>query len=121
MSGALTAVLIVATVFFSMVSIVKIISDNMMRRKILEKGMLDENIKYLYAQTSQQQVPASLKWGMVLIAVGAAIFIGQFFPHTFSEEATIGVMFLMAGLALILYYFIARRILKQSEEAETRK
>ncbi|MFQ5864602.1 MAG: DUF6249 domain-containing protein [bacterium] len=116
MSGELLAAVIVSIVFFSIVTIVKIVADNSVRRKLIDKEMVNEGVKYLYAHTFANQVPASLKWGMVLIAVGLAIFIAQFFPYTISDEATIGVMFVMGGLALILYYFIAKRMLKRSEE-----
>ncbi|MFQ5823134.1 MAG: DUF6249 domain-containing protein [bacterium] len=121
MSGELLAAVIVSIVFFSIVTIIKIIVDNSVRRKLIDKDMVNESVKYLYANTFANQVPASLKWGMVLIAVGLAIFIGQFFPYTFSDEATIGGMFILAGLALILYYFIARRMLKKSEEMSSKK
>ncbi|MFQ6112849.1 MAG: DUF6249 domain-containing protein [bacterium] len=121
MSGNLLAAVIVGIIFFSIITAIKIIADNSIRRKLIDKDMVNESVKYLYANTLVNQVPASLKWGMVLIAVGVAIFVGQFFPYTFSDEATIGVMFVLAGLALILYYFIARRMLKQSEETSAQK
>ncbi len=116
MSGELTGVFIVAIVFFSTVAVVKIVSDNIIRRRLIEKGNIDESVKFLYAHKFENNVPSSLKWGMVLIAVGAAILVGQYFPYTYHEEATISGMFIMAGLALVAYYFIAGRMAKKSEE-----
>jgi hypothetical protein len=52
---------------------------------------------------------------MVLIAVGGAILVGQLAPYSISEEVTISAMLIMAGLALIVYYFIAGRMTKKSE------
>ena len=115
MSDQLTAVLIVATIFSSIVIVVRTIADNRLRHKLIEKGMVDENIRYLTAVSSSETAPSSLKWGMVLIAVGAAVLIGQFVPYSFHEEATISAMFIMAGLALISYYFIARKMTGESE------
>ena len=81
----------------------------------------DEKVKYLYMNKLEAHVPSSLKWGMVLIAVGAAILIGQFVPYSYQEEATISGMFIMAGLALIVYYFIAGKIIKKAEEEKSLK
>lgn len=113
MSGNMIPIIIVPAIFFSFVAIVKIVSDNAIRRRLIEKGMLDEKVKYLYART--EQAPSSLKWGMVLIAVGVAILIGQIVPFEFQEEATLSGMFILAGLALILYYFIASKMLQKRE------
>lgn len=99
-----------------MAFIVKIILDNMTRRKLIDKGMLDENVKYLYAQKPESQVLSSLKWGMILIGVGIAIFIGQLVPPDLAEEVTIGGMFVLAGLGLVLYHVIASKMVKKSQD-----
>lgn len=96
--------------------IVKIIVDNSTRRKLIDKGMVDENIKYLFPDRLRSQTMASLKWGMVCIAIGGAVFVGQMVPRDLAEEVTIGAMFVLAGLGLIIYYAIATRVLKKSKE-----
>lgn len=116
MSGEMVPIIIVPAIFFSFVAMIKILSDNAVRRKLIDKGLIDENVKYLYSNRLESQAPASLKWGMVLIAVGAAILIGQFVPYSFQEEATISGMFIMAGVALIAYYFLAKRLIAKSKE-----
>ncbi len=110
MSGELTAVLIVATIFFSLTQIVRTIADNNLRKKLIDKDILDEKVKFLYQSRQEGQISNSLKWGMVLIAVGAAVLIGQYAPYRFHEEATISAMFIMAGLALIAYYVMAKQM-----------
>ncbi len=114
MSENLVPIIIVPTIFFCIVAIVKIVSDNVVRRKLIEKGMVNADVKYLFANT-MNGTPTSLKWGMVLIAVGAAVLVGQLVPFSISEEVTISAMLIMAGLALIVYYFIASRLSKKSE------
>jgi len=104
-------------IFFGVVAfIVKIILEHQTRKKLIEKGMLDENVKYLYADRPEDRILPSLKWGMILIGVGIAFFIGQLVPPELAEEITIGGMFLFAGLGLILYYAIANRMVKKLKE-----
>lgn len=111
----LESVLIVGIIFFALLALIKIVSDNRIRRKLIESGAVSENIKYLYAERMQYSVPSSLKWGLVLIGVGLAFLIGQLVPD-FSGEITIACMFIFAGVGLLLFYFIARQ--KQSEETK---
>ena len=116
MDEHLMSVMIVSIVFFSIIAFVKIISDNKIRSKLIDKEMVNEKAKFLYPSRLEYHVPAALKWGMVLIGVGLAFLIGQVVSSDISEEITIGSMFLLAGLGLVVYYFIAKRVIKQSDE-----
>lgn len=116
MSGELLAAVIVFIIFFSIVTVIRIIANNNIRRKLIERDLVNEKTKYLYTSTFEGQVPSSLKWGIVLIGVGLAILIGQMLPSDISDEVTISGMFIFAGLGLILYYFLASRIMKKSEK-----
>jgi hypothetical protein len=96
--------------------IVKQLSENKMRRQLIEKGLVDEKIKYLFLDKPKDYVSSSLKWGMVLIAVGLAVFVGQMAPPDLVQEITIGAMLIFGGLALVLYYIIASKRIKKSQE-----
>jgi len=103
------------TFFIVIAVIVKIVSDNRVKHKIVEKNMLNENVRYLFTDTLERHIPSSLKWGMVLIGVGLAFLIGRLVPYRISEEVTIGSMFLLAGLGLVAYYLIASHLVKKAK------
>jgi len=70
----------------------------------------------LVVTSAVDQSLSSLKWGLILTAIGAAIIIGtSSFSHD-TEENTISLMFLFAGLALIFHYFIAGRVLRKRKQ-----
>ncbi len=112
------AIFICGIVFVAIVSIVKIVTENRIQNKLIDKGLLDENVKYLHPDRLEYHVPSSLKWGMVLIGVGAAFIVGQLVPRDISEEVTIGSVFIMAGISLLAYYFIAGHQVKKMEEKD---
>ncbi|MFQ5649674.1 MAG: DUF6249 domain-containing protein [bacterium] len=113
----LIPLVVVPTIFFSIFAVIKTISDNNLRRKIVDKGMVDEHVKHLFQRQSLEYAPVSLKWGMVLIGVGASILIGQVVPYSFREEATISAMFILSGSALILYYVIAAKLAQRNDRS----
>ncbi len=104
------------TVLVVIAVIIKILSDNKLRRLAIEKGVVNEDMKYLYFDRFEGKVPSSLKWGFVLIGIGLALFIGQLFPYDMTDEITIGGMFFLAGVGLVVYYFVASRIFKKAKE-----
>jgi hypothetical protein len=97
------------SLFIVIAYIIKVISDNRVRHRLIEKGQVDESIKNVFMENTVLKSLQSLKWGMVLIALGLALFIGQFMPYDIREEITVGGMFLFAGIALLIYYSVVRR------------
>ena len=110
MSEGLTGVLIVFVIFSSAAFVIKVISDNRIRKRLIESGQVDEKVKYLFFKSGRRAADplSSVKWGMVLVAIGLALLLGQIFPYDITEEMTIGFMFLFAGLAFLIYYFIQK-------------
>ena len=110
--------LIPISIFVVVGYVIKVLSDNRVRKSLIEKGVIDENVKYLYADKGPLQYLSSLKWGLVLIGIGLAFLFGQFFPSRISEEMTVGGMFLFAGLGFLIYYFVAKEKLGQMNQKE---
>ena len=105
-------VLIPIVMFLVPVAIIKIVADNRIRNKLIDKGMVDEKAKYLYANQVILQPLASFKWGLVLIGIGLAFFIGNIWD--LHEELVVGLMFILAGLGFFVYYFLATREIKNN-------
>ena len=59
----------------------------------------------------------SIRWGLVLIGIGAALFLGNLFPEHINDEMTIGFIFFFSGLAFLVYYLLMK---KEAEDAETK-
>jgi len=110
-----TDVFIVAIIFFSFFGVVKVISDNRLRQKLIDRGELGENIKHLYTSPKYQTL-SSLKWGFVLVGLGLALLIGQLIPVDIQDEIIVGAMFILAGSGLLLYYYISNQLQKKSNQ-----
>jgi hypothetical protein len=94
------------------VIIIALIARHRERMSMVEKGMSAEDIKALYVRGVTQKNPlGSLKWGMLLVAVGLAVLAGLYFDTTFYAPEGIypGLIALFGGIALIVFYSIARK------------
>lgn len=107
-------ILIPISFFIVTAFIIKVISDNKIRHRLIEKGEIDEKIKYLFTDKIQLKNLSSLKWGLVLTGIGLALFVGQLFPYAISEEMTIGGMFMFAGFGFIIYYILTKRMTNET-------
>ncbi|MBN2356307.1 hypothetical protein JXO59_09350 [candidate division KSB1 bacterium] len=102
------------SLFIAIVYTFKLYWDYKIRKMAIEKGMTKElqDVLKLTSLPVSDNVPASLKWGLVLTAIGAGGFLGLNMPG-YSEEFTLALMILFAGIALVIYYFIASRLSKK--------
>ena len=87
------------------------------RMAMINKGMQSEEIAAIYARQPFRSHPlTSLKWGMVFVAVGIAALVGIRLEAIgeFGEGVIPALMCLFGGIALVLFYLIARKKEPQS-------
>lgn len=112
-------VLVTLIIFYFVAYIVRISYDHKIKLKLLDKGLSEEQTKGLNLIGFSPQGPASLKWGIVSTALGAGLFLRIILNNMINielrEEFTLGLMLFLAGLSLIIYYFIAKKINDQDE------
>jgi hypothetical protein len=76
------------------------------RMAIIEKGLNEEQLKYLLKSKKGMFVHSgwSVKLGAVLIGVGLAVIIGSMVPYDIQNEITTGLVFMLPGIGLLLVY-----------------
>jgi nitrate/nitrite transporter NarK len=92
------------------VAIIHTIVRHRERINIIEKGLSNEDIKALYSRQFAKSDPlASLKWGMLFTFGGLAVLVGNFLHEQYrmEEGATLGLVALFVGIALVIFYGIA--------------
>lgn len=113
-------VLITISVFGGLWFIFKLFLDFLTRRKLIQSGNIDENIKYLYFNNRPEpQGPSSLKWGLVFVGLGLAVVIGQILPYPWERgEIIFSLMLLFSGIGLLINYGV---VAKKQKEAQNRQ
>ena len=93
-------------VFSSIVLIVKTVADYKTKNNLIKNGLVDEKIKFLFANAQASSSLASVKWGLVFIGIGTALFAREWIDIT--DEGMFGIMFLFAGISFILFHLLAK-------------
>lgn len=94
--------------FASIVWIVKIISDNRIRRKLIDQRVSDEVARAVMKEgRAMPSAYGALKWGLVILGVGGALIIGHILTIDMDDPVGYGFIFLAAGAGLVTYYFMA--------------
>jgi len=104
--------LVVGIIFFSIVAIVKIVSDGNIKKRLIDKGLAEEKVRHLFVP-AELSVLSNLKWGMVLFGIGVAALLSNLLPYRWSDEGTFGLILVFAGLGFLIYYPLAQKRLKE--------
>lgn len=96
--------------FFAMVAyIAKLIGDTRIRRKALEShANADVAEAILNRRWFEPSTRSALKWGLVIVALGAGILFVDLFRIGFESPLAYAVLLLATGTALLGFYLIER-------------
>jgi hypothetical protein len=114
MSEQIGAAIIVAVVFFGIYSLLKVLTDYLLRRKIVKSGHIEKAgiLESVEAETARYP---TLKWGMVALFAGA----GMILIHILSRAGQLnwdqgadaflplGIEFVFIAAGFLLYFLIA--------------
>jgi hypothetical protein len=95
--------------FFALVAyIAKLIRDTRIRRKALDSPLSEKQIEELLNQSgwTEPSARSALKWGLVVLALGAGLFFVELLAISFESPVAYAVLLVATGTALLSYYLI---------------
>jgi len=99
---------IVPIAFFVLVGwIIKVISDNKIRRKALENGNLNETIKHLWEKSYAHKPLQNIKYAIIFCGIGVISLVAHIF--VLHETVVIGLICIVIAIALVAYYILEKR------------
>lgn len=104
----LTPVLVLAIIFGSIYGIIQLNYQHKERRMLMDKGA-DPSI----FNVPKVQKATSLRYGLLLIGIALGIFIGSLISEAemmTQEAAYFSMVFLFGGLALVISFFVERKM-----------
>lgn len=102
---------------FATVGVARVISDGRTRRRLIESNASAElAAAVVSAPRSEPAFGDTLKWGLVIGAVGLALIIVQFLPYQAEDPIVSGLVLLSAAVGLLAYYVTARRMTADTQQ-----
>ena len=100
-------------IFPVMYMMLRVILDHYTRKRLIEKGLVGEEVKKFFQDGADRFLPSSLKWGIVLTFLGITMVVMRLASDYIPTETAIGIMLVAAGLGLLVYYFLAEKRIKE--------
>jgi hypothetical protein len=97
--------LVILAFLYVIVLIFRIMSDNKMKARLIEKGISEDTIKLLVENGRRKLSLEAFKWGLIIGFCGIGLFINQYIVFGFTSFA---VLFMCNAAALITFYFTTK-------------
>lgn len=104
MPGELIPIILVPAFFFSIAYMVRIVSDNKIRKELINANATEEIVQKLFLEQRDEVVGGNLKWGIVLISLGLALTLIQVTDFSEDDPVTYAIVLIFGGLGLLLYH-----------------
>ena len=99
--------------FWAVTALARVISETRTRRRLIDtKASPEMAAAVMSASEGDPALHDSLKWGLVVGAIGLALIVVQFLPYRSDEPIALGVVLVFGAAGLLGYYATARRLTK---------
>lgn len=103
-------VVIVPAVFFTFYMIIRTLSNNNVRKKIIERGLSEEQMKMVLSdiERTEKVSYAPIKFGLVFIIFGLCIFLVS--TLKLYDETAAAIYFIGIGLVLVTFPALEQKL-----------
>ncbi|MEO1054329.1 MAG: DUF6249 domain-containing protein [Bacteroidota bacterium] len=122
MDSALSEVLMPISVLGSMTLgtyvLVKTITDYILKKKMIEKGFVNDETQAIFKEQQASNLLSPLKWGLIIFFGGLSLIIMEYIPVKHNSPLPFGLVALFVSLGFLTYYFIAKREMDKNKPPE---
>ncbi len=93
------------TVYF----FVKAMTDYILKKKMIEKGYVNDDTQAIFKQHAADNKSAALKWGLIAFFGGLSLILMEYINVGPQSPLPYGLVAVFVSFGFLLYYFIVKK------------
>lgn len=89
--------------------VIKYITDYLLKKKMIDKGYVNEEGKALFKEEKTGDKFSALKWGLIAFFGGISLVLIEFIPFGPESSLPYGVVILFVAGGFLVYYSIVKK------------
>ena len=111
----LMPLVVLGTIGTTLVWFTKTISDYILKKKMIEKGYVNDDTQAIFKKNTDENRYTSLKWGLIILFAGISLVIMEYIPHDTASPLPYGLFAVFVSLGFLIYYFMVKKELEKKE------
>lgn len=100
---------VLGTLGTTLVVFARSISDYILKKKMIEKGYVNEDTQAIFKKNTDENKFSSLKWGLIILFAGLSLIIMEFIDYDSESPLPYGLFAMFVSLGFLIYYFMVRK------------
>lgn len=105
-------VTILGTLGVSIILFTRTISDYILKKKMIEKGYVNEDTQAIFKRNTEENKYTSLKWGLIIFFAGLSLIMMEYIQYDNTSPLPYGLFAVFVSMGFLIYYFIVKKELK---------
>lgn len=91
---------------------VRVMTDYILKKKMIEKGFVNDETQAIFKQHAADTKYSSLKWGLIIFFCGLSLIIMEFISVRPESPLPYGLFAVSASLGFLIYYYLVKKEVK---------
>lgn len=100
---------ILGTLGFSITAFAKTLTDYVLKKKMIDKGFVNNDAQSIFKQHTAENKFSSLKWGLILFFAGISLVMMEYIPTSPESPLPYGLFAIAISLGFLIYYVIVKK------------
>ena len=97
----------------SIILFTRTLSDYILKKKMIDKGYVNEDTQAIFKRNTEENRFASLKWGLIILFAGLSLVLMDFIDYDTRSPLPYGLFAVFVSLGFLIYYFIVKKELNK--------
>jgi len=100
---------IIGTFGGALVMFVRAFTDYILKKKMIEKGFVNDESQSIFKKHAEENKYASLKWGLIIFCGGLSLIIMEYIDCSSRSPLPYGLFSVFVSLGFLIYYFMVKK------------
>jgi hypothetical protein len=88
------------------------ITDYILKKKMIEKGFVNEDTQSIFKQHTGEYKYSALKWGLIIFFAGLSLILMEYIEFDRQSPLPYGLFAVSVSLGFLIYYYLVKKDLK---------
>ena len=87
----------------------KVMTDYILKKKMIDKGFVNDDTQAVFKQHTVNNKFTSLKWGLIIFFAGVSLIIMEYIPTSPDSPLPYGLFAVSVSIGFLIYYFTVKK------------
>ena len=113
LKDVLMPIAVLGSIGTTMILFTRTIADYILKKKMIEKGFVNEDTQAIFKRNTEENKYVTLKWGLIILFAGLSLILMEYIGYDNQSPLPYGLFAMFVSLGFLIYYFVVKKELNR--------